>query len=60
MRRVRGVLFRDYVRMLRVVKHPELRAGLLTDDVALLDSKIDPEAWYPMETFERFGNAILK
>jgi hypothetical protein len=60
MRRVRGVLFRDYVRMLRVVKHPELRASLQTDDIALLDSKIDPEAWYPMETFERFGNAILK
>jgi hypothetical protein len=45
--------------MLRAVKHPELRSQLPADDVALLDSKIDPEEWYPMETFERFGNAIL-
>lgn len=60
MRRVRGVLFRDYVRMLRTVKVPEMRAALTADDLALLESKVDPEGWYPMDTFERFGNAILK
>jgi hypothetical protein len=25
-----------------------------------LAQKIDPDGWYPMETFERLGNAILK
>lgn len=29
------------------------------EDLFYLRSKIEPDEWYPMETFERFGNAIL-
>ena len=29
------------------------------EDLFYLRNKVDPNEWYPMETFERFGNAIL-
>jgi hypothetical protein len=58
-RHVRGVLFLDYV---RVVKR--LRAGrseqLEAEDLPYLVEPIDVMAWYPMATFERFGLAILE
>lgn len=58
MRQVRGVLFLDYVRMLRSFKAraPEY---LATDDMVYLQTHIEPEAWYPMSVFERLGGAIL-
>ena len=59
MRHVRGVLFVDYVRMLRRMKHIEWARTLPADDITYLSTQIDPTAWYPMETFERFGNEIL-
>jgi hypothetical protein len=60
MRRVRGILYRDYVRMLRAHRNEQYRDELTADDLGYLDSKIDPNGWYPMESFERLGNAILK
>ena len=60
MRRVRGVLFLDYVRMLRASKTAAIQAKLEPEDLAFLASRIDPDAWYPMATFERLGNAILE
>jgi hypothetical protein len=60
MRRVRGVLFRDYTRMLRAVKNAPYRDDLASEDLAYLDTRIDPSGWYPMATFERLGNAILR
>lgn len=59
-RHVRGVLFVDYVKMLRAQKDPAWRGMLAADDLPYLDAKIDPEGWYPMATFERLGNAILE
>lgn len=61
MRQVRGLLFLDYVRMLRSQKSvTDWRVhGLTTDDIGYLNQKIDLTAWYPMATFERMGNAIL-
>jgi hypothetical protein len=53
------MLFVDYVRMLRACKSVDFRASLAADDLPFLETKIDPNAWYPMATFERFGNAIL-
>jgi hypothetical protein len=59
-RSVKGVLFRDYVRMLRAHKDTEAwRSRLLDEDLVYVDQRIDPQAWYPMATFERMGNAIL-
>jgi len=59
MRQVRGVLFLDYVKMLRAQKSSDVRQHLLPDDIVYLQSQIDPDAWYPMDVFERLGCAIL-
>ena len=59
-RHVRGILFVDYVRMLRSQKDVKLTDYLTAQDIAFLSMKIDKDAWYPMETFERMGNVILK
>lgn len=60
MRRVKGILFLDYVRMLRGRKGIDWSVHLPPEDVAHLHASIDPAGWYPMETFERMGNAILR
>lgn len=54
------MLFLDYVRMLRAQKDVPWVDHLAPEDQPFLQQKIDPHAWYPMETFERMGNAILK
>jgi hypothetical protein len=59
-RNVKGILFLDYVRMLKAHKGVEWNAFLSAEDVAYLEKTIDTTAWYPMATFERMGNAILK
>jgi hypothetical protein len=60
MRQVKGVLFLDYVRMLKAHKGVEWSSVLQASDLPYLEQQIDINAWYPMETFERMGNAILK
>ena len=59
-RHVRGVLFLDYVRMLRSQKGVDWTQHLAPEDLVYLTTKIEPDAWYPMETFERMGNEILR
>ncbi len=59
-RQVKGVLFVDYVRMLRACKMVEWGQRFQAEDLALLRERITPDAWYPMATFERFGLAILE
>jgi hypothetical protein len=58
-RNVRGTLFSDYVRMIRSHKDVDWSARLEPEDLSYLVAKIEPMAWYPMASFERFGNAIL-
>lgn len=58
-RQVKGVLFLDYVRMLRSRKDVDWSAHLPSDDMRYLREPIDPSAWYPMTAFEHMGNAIL-
>lgn len=60
MRNVRGVLFLDYVRMLKAHKGVEWDSILAPEDVTYLKQQIDANTWYPMATFERMGNAILR
>ncbi len=59
MRHVRGVLFVDYVRMLRAQKDVDWSTRLPPEDLRYLKDRIDVATWYPMATFERMGNAIL-
>jgi hypothetical protein len=58
-RHVKGTLFVDYVRMLRGHKGSDWSRYLQPEDMSFLVQRIDPAAWYPMETFERMGIAIL-
>jgi hypothetical protein len=57
--RVRGVLFVDYVRMVRAMKDVDWSKYLELRDMAIVGERIDPDAWYPMATFERLGIGIL-
>lgn len=59
-RKVKGILFADYVRMIRGKKDVDWSLQLERVDLDYLVQRIDPERWYPMETFERLGNAILR
>jgi hypothetical protein len=45
--------------MIRSHKSVDWAQRLPREDLFYLRSKIEPDEWYPMETFERFGNAIL-
>ena len=60
MRNVRGILFLDYVRMIKGHKGVDWSSHLEPDDLAYLRQQIDASGWYPMATFERMGNAILQ
>jgi hypothetical protein len=59
-RQVRGVLFLDYVRMIRREKSVDWAAELEPEDFAFVVSRIEPSAWYPMAVFERLGEAIFR
>ena len=59
LRQVKGVLFADYVRMIRGQKGVDWGRHLTPDDLRFLEAKIEIGEWYPMATFERLGNAIL-
>jgi hypothetical protein len=56
---VRGDFFAEYVRMIRRRKDVAWDRVFPPDDMPYLKQHIEPEEWYPMETFERFGIAIL-
>lgn len=45
--------------MMRGKKDVDWSTLVRPEDLGYLQSKIVPNDWYPMETFERFGNAIL-
>jgi hypothetical protein len=58
--RVKGILFLDYVRMLRARKSIDWSERLPPEDLVYLRWRIHPGSWYPMDTFERMGNQILE
>jgi len=58
-RRVRGRFFAEYVRMIRRRKDVEWARWLVAEDITYLSQHIESDDWYPMETFERLGIAIL-
>ena len=59
MKHVKGILFVDYVRMLRAHKGTPLEDYLQAGDLEYLNQRIDPAGWYPMDVYERMGLAIL-
>ncbi len=46
--------------MVRSQKQVDWSVHLYPEDLEIIGKKIDPEGWYPMETFERLGLAILR
>jgi hypothetical protein len=58
-RQVKGALFVDYVRMIRAHKTVDWARHLSVEDRKFLEVRIEPQVWYPMQTFERMGLAIL-
>jgi hypothetical protein len=58
-RHVKGTLFVDYVRMLRGCKGVDWSRYLRPEDLSYLVRRIEADSWYPMESFERMGLAIL-
>lgn len=58
-RQVKGILFADYVRMIRGHKGAGWGRHLTAEDERFVHENIAPDRWYPMEVFERLGNAIL-
>jgi hypothetical protein len=58
-KKVKGILFVDFVRMLRAHKGVPLKDYLQVGDLVYLNQHIAPSAWYPMEVYERMGLAIL-
>ena len=57
---VKGVLFADYVRMLRAHRGRSWADYVQPEDLPFLEDDVDPLAWYPMDTFERLGLAIFE
>src|SRR5688572_15065875 len=57
---VKGVLFVDYVKMLRAHRGRTWHEFLEPEDLPYLHQTIDPDGWYPMESFERLGIAIFQ
>ncbi len=57
--RVKGVLFADYVRMIRAHKEADWSTRLLPQDLGWISQRIERDAWYPMDAFERLGLVIL-
>lgn len=57
---VKGALFVDYVRMIKSRKDVDWAAHLKPEELELAGGKIELNDWYPMESFERMGNAILR
>ena len=56
---VKGVLFADYVRMLRMRKDIDWSQSLDAQDLGFVLGRVALDGWYPMDVFERLGNAIL-
>ncbi len=57
---VKGVLFADYVRMLRAHRGRSWHEFLEPEDLPFLHRAIDSDEWCPMDSFERFGIAIFQ
>lgn len=59
-KRVKGILFRDYVRMIKSRKDADWSAHLPAGDLKYLDMHINENDWYPFAVFERMGLAIFE
>jgi len=59
-RNVKGVLFAEYVRMIRSRKDIDWSPYLSAEDGPFLQQTIVDSEWYPFDTFERMGLGIIR
>lgn len=59
-RKVKGALFLDYVRMVKSCRHVDWSTHLTQEDLTIISERIEPDGWYPLETFERMGLGVLQ
>ena len=58
-RHVKGSLFVEYVRMIRKLKDRDWDQYLTAEDREVMAQMILPSGWYPLETYQRMGIAVL-
>ncbi len=56
---IKGTLFLDYVRMIRKRKNVDWSKYLSPEDFEIINQMILPSQWYPLESFQRMGIAVL-
>ena len=59
-RKVKGSMLVEQVRMVRANKHEDWSEYLNEEDWKVINSKILPANWYPLEAFQRSGWAVYK
>ena len=58
-RKVKGTMLVDYVRLIRSRKDIDWDKHLTKEDLEIIQGRIFPLGWYPYETFQRCGLAVL-
>jgi hypothetical protein len=58
-KRIKGIFFMDYVRMIRRRKDVDWSKHLHPGDLEILEHRVEPGEWYALEVFERMGAAIF-
>jgi len=58
-RKVKGSILMDYVRMIRANKDREWDKYLTDEDWEIINDRVLPSVWYPLETFRRAGLAAF-
>jgi hypothetical protein len=56
--KIRGSLFKDYVRLVRTTRDKDWDRFLTEDDWKIINSMIMPTKWYPVETMGRLAEGI--
>ncbi len=57
---VKGVLFLDYVRMIKSRRDVDWDKYLVPADREYLQGMVLPSQWYPLESYQRMGVAVLR
>jgi len=59
MAKVKGTLLLEYVRLIKNNKDKNWQKYLTEEDIQIVFGSVMASAWYPIEIFERVGNAVF-
>ena len=57
---IKGILFLDYVKMIRARKNIDWKKYLSEKDLIFVNENIDINGWYPISAFENLGEAVFE